>query len=162
MIPGVTAATDDIAPGDEDAAWRPMVALRHVRPGRPDHVDWLLARDAAGQRPLRSFRCAVAPTVLAGGVHASPRALGLRAIADHRPRYLDYEGPVSRGPGEVVRLARGRWRPAPGDGDERLDLHWEGSAPHIVTLVTSPGDAVRVAEPPPAEHGGESVLWLLG
>ncbi len=161
---------DDFDRGED---WRPMVALQHVRPGRPDHVDWLLARDPAGERPLRSFRCGASPTALAAERPAGDeraRVLGMRAIADHRTRYLDYEGPVSRGRGEVRRIARGRWRaagPADDAAGEQLELAWEGGRAHIVTIVTradaatSPADTTSLAPPPPAEHPDESVAWLL-
>jgi hypothetical protein len=34
-----------------------------------------------------------------------------RRVADHRRAYLDYEGPISGGRGEVTRVDRGTWRP---------------------------------------------------
>jgi hypothetical protein len=34
-----------------------------------------------------------------------------RRIADHRRAYLEYEGPISGGRGEVTRVDRGTWRP---------------------------------------------------
>jgi hypothetical protein len=154
--------SEDLHPDDDAAdAWLPMVALRHVRRDHPDHVDWLLARDAAGAGPLWSFRAAAPPTT-------PPTApLGLRLIADHRPRYLTYEGPVSDDRGTVRRLASGQYRLSPDangrDGAIRLQLAWSGTAPYFVTIGTKvPGraDAGRI-EPPPAERGEEPVRWLV-
>ena len=138
-----------------------MVALLHVRRDHDDHVDWLLARDAAGAGPLWSFRAAAPPT--------TPRtdALGLRLIADHRPRYLAYEGPVSGDRGTVRRLAAGRYRHIAGTGDHgdaQLELAWDGADRYFVTIGTkSPAVAasMRCVAPPPAEHGDEPVRWLV-
>jgi hypothetical protein len=43
------------------------------------------------------------------------RTLDARALADHRPAYLDYEGPVSGGRGTVARV----------DGGTYVAVEWE-------------------------------------
>lgn len=138
------------AAGDD---WRPMVALRHLRDGRPDHVDWLLARDADGTAPLWSFRCAVSPVAFDAG------ALGMRATADHRPRYLAYEGPVSGDRGTVERIGAGRHRVRAGAGLS-LELAWDDAHPTFVIIGTKSPSGPHVP-PPPAEQAGETVHWLI-
>lgn len=148
--------------GDDPGAWCPMVVLLHVRRDRDDHVDWLLARDAAGAEPLWSFRAAAPPTT------AGTEPLGLRLIADHRPRYLTYEGPVSGDRGTVRRLAAGRYRVArrasnrDEDDETHLELAWNDGPPYFVTIGTKSPAAADVPgiDPPPAEHGEEPVRWL--
>ncbi len=84
------------------------VQLRHETPDEPTHIDWMIAStpvdafDAVG--PLVTFRAPDRLDALAAaGDHA-----GLERIADHRPRYLDYEGPLSDDRGVVTRVWRGR------------------------------------------------------
>jgi hypothetical protein len=148
-----------------DSPWLAMVALRHARPGLPDHVDWLLAREEPATGRLRSFRCRVCPTLAATA--AGP--IGLRAMADHRPVYLDHEGPVSGDRGRVDRIARGRYRLLAGDpeGACTLEMRWESGGTHPgvvvrvrITAEPPPERASIAAEPPPAEHPGEPVRWL--
>ena len=150
-----------------DAHWLAMVALRHTRPGLPDHVDWLLAREEPPTGRLRSFRCSICPAVAAA---AGAGPIGLRVMADHRLIYLDHEGPVSGDRGRVDRISRGRYRLLAGDpeGDCRLELRWEHSGEHPGGVVRvriaaepPPDPAAAAAEPPPAEDPGEPVRWLL-
>lgn len=74
------------------------VLLRHALPDGGWHHDWLIQSPDAQQ--LRSFRVSVDPL--------APGAATFDAIAtpDHRPVYLDYEGPISGGRGEVTRVWR--------------------------------------------------------
>jgi hypothetical protein len=91
----------------------PTVVLRHDLPDGTWHVDWLLGQDAAGRDALVAFRASARPDELA------PGGAGLRAerLADHRPVYLAYEGPLARAPGTraphrdrgVVRRLRAGW-----------------------------------------------------
>ena len=80
------------------------VQLLHETPDAAlTHIDWMISTTpiAAGGEsgPLLTFR--------------APRQIGERAperlerIADHRPRYLDYEGPLSGGRGRVEQVWRG-------------------------------------------------------
>jgi hypothetical protein len=63
------------------------------------HYDWLLERERGGK--LISFRLWERPdSVTCTGFEAE-------RLADHRPEYLDYQGPVSGGRGRVERLAQG-------------------------------------------------------
>lgn len=80
------------------------VLLRHALPDGSVHWDWLIQPpDAATSDPVPTFR-------LEHSFANTPGADGIRAerIADHRPMYLDYEGPVSRNRGMVRRVWEGR------------------------------------------------------
>lgn len=70
-----------------------FVVLEHDWPAR--HWDFLL--EAGGV--LRAWRLLAEP--------AAGEDIPAEAIADHRPAYLDYEGPVSGDRGRVVRWDRG-------------------------------------------------------
>lgn len=50
---------------------------------------------------------------------AASRGSAAVKIHDHRLAYLDYEGPISEGRGEVTRVDRGEYRIV-----ERTDAHW--------------------------------------
>ena len=82
-------------PGETSATLRYAV-LHHTGHG-PPHYD-LLFETAPGS-PLLTFRSPVWP------VTSETR---LERLPDHRSMYLDYEGPVSDGRGEVRAVARGR------------------------------------------------------
>lgn len=81
-----------------------FVLLRHEMPadlGRPSHWDLLLERDdACWTWALESL-----PAGLAAG--AGPNSAWATRLADHRPHYLDYEGPVSGGRGIVAQTLTG-------------------------------------------------------
>jgi hypothetical protein len=82
---------------------RPTVQLLHELPDGSRHVDWMLAQDSRGRDPLVTFRLQQRVDELPpGGMLEAVR------IADHRPAYLTYEGPVSGDRGTVTRLASGR------------------------------------------------------
>src|SRR5262245_25239921 len=82
---------------------RRTVVLRHDLPAGSHHFDWMLASDAAGQAPLITFRLETPPWTI--GPRQSTSA---KRIADHRPGYLDYQGPVSGDRGSVRRVGQGR------------------------------------------------------
>lgn len=72
--------------------------LNHTTPPayhRPAHFDMLLE---AGD-VCRTWALATMPT--------AGKAIAGEALADHRPLYLDYEGEVSGGRGEVTRVDSG-------------------------------------------------------
>ena len=72
-----------------------FVVLRHD--GVPDpHFDLMFERQPGGA--LRTWRSPVWP--LRGRVRLTP-------LDDHRRAFLDYEGPVSGGRGQVARVAAG-------------------------------------------------------
>ena len=81
---------------------RRTVQLRHTLPDGTSHIDWMIAPDEAGREPLMSFRIDRRLDTLAGG-----EQVAARRIADHRPAYLEYEGPVSPDRGSVARIANG-------------------------------------------------------
>lgn len=84
----------------------PMVELRHELPDGSHHIDWLLARDPGGREPLVSFRLERPLFELLGAIEAGETAKAQR-IQDHRPKYLEYEGPISRNRGHVRRVSSG-------------------------------------------------------
>lgn len=106
------------SPSQDD---RPTVQLLHELKDGSSHVDWLLGRDAEGREPLITFRLPRRVDELEVG-----EAMDAARIADHRPAYLNYEGPISGGRGTVKRLRRG----IVNAGEQRdqvwmLDLLWE-------------------------------------
>lgn len=82
---------------------QPTVLLLHELPDGSSHFDWLIAPDTGGLRPLVSFRLGQRVDQLRPGM-----ALAAERIAEHRPAWIDLEGPVSGGRGTARRLARGR------------------------------------------------------
>ncbi len=84
------------------ATSRRTVQLLHELPDGSSHVDWMIARDPAGQEPLISFRLQQRIDKLLPGQRVSAER-----IADHRPAYLEYEGPTSDDGGSVRRLTWG-------------------------------------------------------
>lgn len=81
----------------------PMVELLHTLPDGTVHVDWMIAQDPEASLSLITFRLPRPLTELKPG-----EELIAQRIADHRPAYLAYEGPISGGRGAVRCLARGR------------------------------------------------------
>lgn len=82
---------------------RPTVQLLHSLPDGSQHVDWMIAQDRHGRRKLVTFRLDARLDALAGG-----QRIEATRLADHRPRYLEYEGPLGGGRGTVTRVAAGR------------------------------------------------------
>jgi len=79
------------------SAPRRFVLLRHTGHGTT-HFDFMIEDDAA----LATWQFDESPALLAlGGV------LTCRRLAAHRTAYLDYEGPISDGRGNVQRDDRG-------------------------------------------------------
>lgn len=83
-----------------------FVILHHLAP-TGEHWDLMLEREAH----LATWRMASQPVDRA----ASP--VECTRIDDHRKRYLDYEGPVSRGRGVVTRVDYGRFELLGADDD---------------------------------------------
>ena len=103
------------------------VLLRHELPGGAWHYDWMIQRlgvpGEAGRGELVTWR---AMTRLDEEEITTFDAV---RIADHRPEYLEYEGPVSGGRGSVRRVAAGRavWRALSEEHAEvviRWDVGW--------------------------------------
>jgi hypothetical protein len=81
----------------------------------------MIAQDPRGQRPLVTFRMPQRVDELDAG----QRVAAVR-IADHRPAYLTYEGPISGDRGTVRRLASGTVVQADQRPDGwRLEIRWE-------------------------------------
>ena len=78
----------------------PFVILLHTGLG-PDHYDLMIRHGEA----LATWQLAEDPRTLGPGQSRPARRLG-----DHRLAYLDYEGPVSRGRGQVRRVLAGLCR----------------------------------------------------
>lgn len=78
-----------------------MVLLEHTLPSGEMHFDWMFERPGVADGPLVSYRTFQRPDLLPGGSHMLAERIG-----DHRPTYLEFEGPVSNGRGSVRRLAR--------------------------------------------------------
>src|SRR5215510_1835254 len=102
----------------------PTVLLRHDLPDGSEHIDWMLAQDTLGTLPLLTFRLGQRLDQLPCG-----QSLAACRIADHRPAYLGYEGPVSGDRGRVSRLARGsiqKWeRSGSGDAERwAIEILW--------------------------------------
>lgn len=87
-------------------SFNPMVLLRHELPGGLWHFDWMLARGPVGEcrvaGPLLTFRVSQHPDDPVGS------ALDAERLPDHRAMYLTYEGEISGGRGNVIRVASGR------------------------------------------------------
>ena len=107
----------------------PTVLLRHGLPDGSSHFDWMLGQDAAGALPLVTFRVdGRVDRLIPGG-----RALAADRIGDHRPVYLEHEGPIAPrepgGPsrGTVARVARGTihaWSRSDDDRTWTVDVTW--------------------------------------
>jgi hypothetical protein len=92
---------------------RRFAILMHTGHG-PTHYDVLLECGEV----LATWQCQADPT------HLAALPLACRRIADHRTAYLDYEGPVSGGRGEVERIEAGTWEPVEtGEDRWRFALH---------------------------------------
>jgi hypothetical protein len=116
----------------------PTVQLRHDLPDGSSHVDWMIAQDPGGRDPLISFRLSRRVDELTAGEQAEARRVG-----DHRPAYLDRQGPVSGGRGTVTRLARGEviaW--AHRGAAWHLEIRWavQGGGPRLQRLLLEPLD----------------------
>lgn len=91
-----------------------FVILQHDHP----ELHWDLMLQAG--ETLRTWRLAQAPEIPGTEIAAT-------AIGDHRPMYLDYEGPVSGGRGHVVRWDQGTFaEESPVRSEERLVVRLAG------------------------------------
>lgn len=84
---------------------RRTTLLEHHLADGSAHFDWMLEREVGvdpDERALIAFRVAERIDRIGSGEFAAER------IADHRRRYLEYEGPITRDRGRVRRLATGR------------------------------------------------------
>jgi hypothetical protein len=118
------------------------VQLRHDLPDGSCHIDWMIARDPAGSLPLSAWRLARCLHDVKPGESAP-----LERLPDHRPLYLDYEGPVSGNRGSVRREAAGTVRRntnkifSPEETGE-IEVHWQIAG----TILTQRLSLVRLNE----------------
>lgn len=98
------------------------VLLRHDLPDGSWHIDWLI--DLPGDDPGRvpTFRLTLSPL-------EGHRDLTADRLEDHRRHYLDYEGDIGGGRGEVRRLTSGVVVSAEG---------WPGATDLVVDLGEGP------------------------
>jgi hypothetical protein len=106
-----------------------FVILEHDHPF--PHWDFMLEAEAL----LRTWRLAEFP--------AAGRVVAAEAGFDHRPVYLDYEGPVSSGRGTVRRTEQGSYETIADTADE-LILRLMGSRINgVATLCRVTGEQWR-------------------
>lgn len=114
----------------------PMVELLHTLPDGTVHVDWMIAQDPEASLSLITFRLPRPLAELKPG-----EKLIAQRIADHRPAYLAYEGPISGGRGAVHCLARGRicqWNQVAGGWEMGILRHSEAGDAASVKLRLEP------------------------
>lgn len=90
------------------------VLLEHRVPDGESHFDWLLAPDVGPYEPDDRVLIAFRVTRRVDSVDLETPFEAER-IPDHRFLYLDYQGELSRGRGDVERLAEGMWKPSRAD-----------------------------------------------
>jgi hypothetical protein len=109
------------------------VVLRHDLPTGQWHYDWLLQRAVDPAGPLTTFRIGELPT--SPGVESLPA----ERLPDHRPVYLEYEGPVSGDRGTVSRVLSGT-------------CSWHADTPAFVEFTADFGSAPRRWRARPVGH----------
>jgi len=140
MSPSPDSPADLADPGfPRPGTEAPTVQLRHDMPDGSSHVDWLIGRDDSGESRLLTFRL---PAPL--GDLDPARTHVIERIADHRPKYLTYEGAITGGRGEVDRIASGRavWRRSE-PRTARLITRWEGDDREIAVILMASEDDPR-------------------
>jgi hypothetical protein len=88
------------------------VLLKHTLSDGSWHYDWLIERAAGAGAAESAFAGEPDPRVLMSfrtmvRVDEATTPFEAVRVEDHRRSYLDYEGPISGGRGEVVRVAAG-------------------------------------------------------
>jgi len=127
-----------------------FVLLRHECPpqmGKPSHWDLMLERGGA----LWTWRLLRLPAAWhAAGTAADDggeRSVAATRLADHRLRYLTYEGPLSENRGDVSRVDQGAFEFISDDEDALvLDLSGRTLRGRI-TLTRLEGDQWQLAPP---------------
>ena len=98
----------------------------------------MIAQDSRGRDSLITFRLSERIDETARGGR-----IGARRLADHRARYLTYEGPVTDDRGTVTRLTQGRILSFHETPDAwKVQVQWAGTAapPQLLHLVRREGD----------------------
>lgn len=131
-----------------------MVLLRHTLGDGSWHYDWLLARAEAVGDDERSL---VAMRVGARVDGLERVDAPCERLADHRGRYLRFEGDIGGGRGVVARVAQGECVvEREGEGEIVARARWEGGSWLRLRAARDGGEAgdrwrVRVE---PAENAG--------
>lgn len=134
---------------------RDSVLLLHDVPDRGAHVDWMIAPaqpSSVDDRVLVTWRLEEATGRALRDADASLEVFEAVRIADHRYRYLEYEGEVSGGRGNVRRLGRGAVRIG-----RNSVARWEATVEFASALVLE-GD--RIGDAPDPEDAGDAPLGL--
>lgn len=125
------------------------VLLRHECPDdyrEGSHWDLMLERaGVADERRLATWSLQELPAVWGPKKGAIAEVVGAVALVDHRAAYLEYEGPVGGGRGEVRRVASGTlvWLEY---ATERVVAELlGGSLAGVVTLTRQEGERWRLA-----------------
>ncbi|HZW10399.1 MAG TPA: hypothetical protein VFF69_10895 [Phycisphaerales bacterium] len=120
------------------------VVLRHDLPDGTHHFDWLVEpfriEPSPGEAPGAADDAVLIAWRLAERVdHPGAGSLRAERLAPHRRAYLTYEGPVSKGRGQVTRVAAG-WaevrRDSPAGFEAVADF---GAGPVRVLGASTPG-----------------------
>lgn len=82
------------------------VLLEHTLPGGERHFDWLIERPSEPDALLVSFRVGVRVDLL-GGAGTGREPIEAVRMKDHRRLYLEYEGALTGGRGDVLRVGEG-------------------------------------------------------
>ena len=104
----------------------PLIILHHEMPPgdkRPSHWDFMLQWEDV----LKTWALVEPP--------AAGKTTDAIALADHRPAYLDYEGPVSGGRGSVTRWNAGTYQLERQSEEELVVVLDGGRLSGHVTLV---------------------------
>ena len=102
-------------------------------------VHWDLLIEVPDQERLPTWQLATNPLTTTDPIMA-------RRIQDHRPLYLDYEGPLSDDRGTVRRLDRGPAKVQPWDAD-RMVVTLEGTQLRGQFAITPDADGVTRFRP---------------
>lgn len=129
----------------EEAGRLRSVVLLHTLPDQSSHLDWMFEYPRESER-LITFRCPTGTNLALAGKFQVER------LADHRRAYLEYEGPVSGGRGEVRALVRFEIQPLEiADESIRLIVRSRAEAGVLWTGRKKGG--------PNPENGQDGVVW---
>lgn len=78
------------------------IILKHDTPDGCHHFDWMFAQNEPPVSDLITYRLDILPKSACVGSQ-----LNIKRLADHRTKYLQYEGPISNNRGNVSKIAVG-------------------------------------------------------
>lgn len=100
------------------------VLLEHTLPSGERHFDWLIERPGKPDALLVSFRVAVRVDCVGGAGREPLEAVRMK---DHRRLYLEYEGALTGGRGDVLRVGEGEVLRLEESGERvRVKVRWRG------------------------------------